>query len=434
MTFDIRNFKYGLRVAFVLLAVAGVKGAYSQGLGNSPYSILGLGDLQGTAFSMNEATGGAGVASSNGLQINGLNPALLVRNRFTAFEFAGSLQLKEAKAAGSSQRDLAANISHIAMSFPITQRWSSGISIKPYSYVDYNTSSSGLVAGTNYPSIYNFSGRGALNRVAWTNGFAIGKYVNVGLDIFYLFGNIQKSSEVSLITGDSEDNTVGVKEKLNLRNVSGRGGLAVRLPLKKDRMFFNLGGTYTYGNFLYARRSVVYELSQNSFTDPNYAPDTLLKDAKGYVDMPFQYRIGASFELPFKLLVSADYEHTNWDSFKPFGSPESRQVASTDRFYIGADYIPKFNRSLRYLDQVSYRAGVNFGPGYYAPNGAQINDTAVTLGLGLPIGRGLASTLSLAFTGGQRGVISSSTIRERYLRMSMAWAFGDRWFEKPRLD
>lgn len=434
MTSDIRILTYSLRLALVAAGFLSVEAGYGQGFGNSPYSILGLGDLQGTALSMNEGTGGAGVSAGNMLQLNGLNPALLVRNRFTAFEFAGSGQYKDVASASGGQRDLAANISYLALSFPITPRWSSGVSLKPYSYVDYNTSSTSLVAGTNYPSVYSFSGRGAVNRVAWSNGFSVGKYLNVGFDVFYLFGNIEKSSQVTLVTGGEEDNTVGVKEKLNLKNVSGRGGLTVRLPVKKDKMFVNVGGTYTYGNFLFAKSTSVYELSRQSFTDPSYTPDTLQKNVKGYVDMPFQYRVGASFEMPFKLLISADYEYTNWDSFKPFGSPESRQVASTGRFYFGADYIPKFNRSLRYWDQISYRAGFNFGPAYYAPNGNQIDDRSVSVGLGLPISRGGASLLSLAVTGGERGAVSSNTIRERYLRMTVAWAFADRWFEKPKLD
>lgn len=434
MISDIRITKYSLQIVFAFVTILSARVGYGQGLGNSPYSILGLGDLQSTALSMNEGTGGSGVSAGNIMQINGLNPALLVRNRYTAFEFAGTVQYKDITATNGGQQELAANISHLALSFPITAKWSSGVSLKPYSYIDYNTSSSSMVAGTNYPSIYNFSGKGALNRVAWTNGFAIGKYVNVGFDVFYLFGNIEKSSQVTLTTGEAADNTVGVKEKLNLKNVSGRGGVSFRLPVKKDKMFINIGGTYSYGNFLYAKRTSVYELTKDSFVDPNFPSDTLQKAAKGYVDMPYQYRVGASFELPFKLLVSADYEHTNWNSFKPFGSPESNQVANTGRFYLGVDYIPKFNRSLRYLDQVSYRAGANFGPSYYAPNGNQINETSFSLGLGLPISRGGASTLSLAFTGGERGVVSSSTIRERFYRMTMAWAFADRWFEKPKLD
>lgn len=435
MTSDNKKLKYCFRFVFVLVYLATTKEVCAQGMGNSPYSILGVGDLQGTAFSMNEATGGAGVSSNffNGKQLNGLNPALLAQTRVTSFEFAGSLQLKEVTAAGAGQQDLAANLSHIALSFPILPRWSSGVSIKPYSYVDYNTNSSSMVGGTNYPTIYSFSGKGAINRVAWTNGFAIGRYVNVGMDIFYLFGNINKSSEVSLITGDDDDNTVGINEKLNVKNVSGRGGVTARFPLRKDKVILNVGGTYTYGNFLFAKRSTVYELSQKSFPLPSYRPDTLQKDVKGYIDMPYQFRVGASLELPFKLLLSADYEYTDWDSYRSFGNPESNQVASNGRFYFGAEYIPRF-RSQRYFDLISYRAGFNFGPSHYAPNGTQINETNVTLGFGLPIGRGGASTLSLAFSGGQRGVVSPNSIRERYLRMTVAWAFVDSWFIKPRLD
>lgn len=433
MTFEVRSFKYGLSCFFVLAGLAGVTTGFGQGMGNSPYSILGLGDLQGTAFSINEATGGAGVAATYGMQVSGLNPALAVRNRFTAFEFAGSAQFKDTRAPGAHQKTLAANISHLVLSFPIKHYWTSAVSIKPYSYVDYNTAARNIVAGTNYPSVYSFYGKGALNRVAWTNGFAIGKYINVGVDIVYLFGNIQKSSELSLITGSPSDNTAGIREQLNLKNITGRGGLAVRLPLKKDKMFLNLGGTYTYGNSLRARRTTFYELTQNSFPVPGHTTDTLLNNKKGSVQMPSQFRVGASFEMPFNLLLSADYEYSDWAAFRPFGNPESKQVASTGRFYVGADYIPKA-RSQRYFDLISYRAGFNFGPSYYAPGGSQINETAVTAGLGLPVGRDGASTLSLAFTGGERGTISANSIRERYLRMTVAWAFGDRWFQKPRLD
>ncbi len=435
MTSDNKKLKYCFRFVFVLVCLATTKEVCAQGMGNSPYSILGVGDLQGTAFSMNEATGGAGVSANffNGKQLNGLNPALLARTRVTSFEFGGTMQVKRIAAAGANQQDLAANLSHIMLSFPITPRWSSGVSIKPYSYIDYNTNSSGMVGGSTYPIVYNFSGRGAINRVAWTNGFAIGKYIYAGMDIFYLFGNINKASEVSLITGDDNDNTVGIKEKLNVKNVSGRGGLAVRVPLKKDKVLLNVGGTYTYGNFLFAKRSTVYELSQNSFPLPSYQPDTLQKDVKGYIDMPYQFRAGASLELPFRLLLSADYEYTDWNSYRSFGNPESNQVASNGRYYFGAEWVPNI-RSQRYLDLVSYRAGFNFGPSHYAPNGAQINETNVTLGLGLPIGRGGGGALSLAFTGGQRGVVAPNSIRERYLRMTVAWAFADNWFIKPRLD
>jgi hypothetical protein len=59
---------------------------FAQGLGNSPYSAIGLGELLSSAYSPNNGMGDAGVSSANPLYINALNPALLARNRYTMFD------------------------------------------------------------------------------------------------------------------------------------------------------------------------------------------------------------------------------------------------------------------------------------------------------------------------------------------------------------
>ncbi len=408
--------------------------SFGQGLGNAPYSVLGLGEVQGDALSGSMATGNAGVASSNGMQINNLNPALWVRNRYTTFEFGGIAQFKRIEAPGSNQADLGANIGFLAIAFPVNPKWTTGLSLKPYSYIDYSNSATGMVAGTVYPTVYNYSGKGAVNKVAFTNGFQIGKYVSLGLEAYYLFGNVRQSSEVTILTGDGEDNTVGLDEKLNMKNFSVRGGAAVRIPVRKDnKLFVNLGGTYSLGNDLAVRRTSTYVLTRDSFPlYPSTSGDTLEKESKGHIGLPSQYRVGASLEWPFLLTLSADYEYTNWTAFKSYKDPKSEQLSDVGRFSFGAEYIPKM-RSTRYWDLIAYRAGINFGQSPYTPNGNQLNETNISLGLGLPIGRG-ASTLSLAFVGGQRGVLVSNAIRERYVRMVLAWSFTDLWFVKQKID
>ena len=252
---------------------------FAQGLGNSPYSALGIGDVQGDGLSSTISTGDAGVASSNGLQLNNLNPALWVRNRFTTFEFGGVGQFKQVSSPNDSQRDFGANIGFVAIAFPVTPKWTSGLMLKPHSYIDYSSAALGRVAGTNYPTVYAYKGRGAVNKASFTNGFQIGKYLSLGLDVSYLFGNVDYSSEVTVIT-DGTDNTVGLREKVGLKGFSGRGGAAVRIPIKADnKLFLNVGGTYTVGSELQSRATSTYDLTKDSFL-VSLAPDTLQKDRK----------------------------------------------------------------------------------------------------------------------------------------------------------
>ena len=53
---------------------------------NSPFSYLGIGEVYTGGTAVQSAMGGLGVANSNGIYINTLNPALLARNRYTVFE------------------------------------------------------------------------------------------------------------------------------------------------------------------------------------------------------------------------------------------------------------------------------------------------------------------------------------------------------------
>ncbi|MEJ7659681.1 MAG: hypothetical protein WKG07_08675 [Hymenobacter sp.] len=63
-----------LTAAATLLASA----AWGQGLGNSPYSRLGLGDYMGNYGGVRQlGMGGTGLAAPNTGNVNELNPALL---------------------------------------------------------------------------------------------------------------------------------------------------------------------------------------------------------------------------------------------------------------------------------------------------------------------------------------------------------------------
>ena len=62
-----------------------------------------------------------------------------------------------------------------------------------------------------------------------------------------------------------------------------------------------------------------------------------------------------------------------------------------------------------------------------------INDTALTLGLGLPVG-GALSNINLGMEYGKRGTTNAGLIQENYLNISIGLSFNDKWFVKRKFD
>ncbi|MES2796924.1 MAG: hypothetical protein V4683_13220, partial [Bacteroidota bacterium] len=87
--------------------------SFGQGLGNSPYSSLGLGEKFQMGYAENQAMAGAGVASSLGLYINNVNPALLARNKYTVFSMGMNGQYKGLKTNTESQHSFAMNLNYV---------------------------------------------------------------------------------------------------------------------------------------------------------------------------------------------------------------------------------------------------------------------------------------------------------------------------------
>ncbi|GHB77541.1 hypothetical protein [Persicitalea jodogahamensis] len=418
-----------------LIFVGSNASVQAQGLGNSPYSVLGVGESYSDAFSTNQGMGGAGVSTSNGIHINNLNPALWVRNRYTTFEFGAISQYKEIKAPNASQRDFGANIGYLALSLPAGKRWSLGLSLKPYSFVDFESRSSGKVSGTIYDTYYYYSGKGAINQVSLTNAFQLGKYVSVGLESSYLFGNVRRASESQLLIGDGADYLVSRTERNSYSDFFFRAGTAVRIPIKKDnKLNLNLGGTYSFGTDLKARQTTSFELTNNSFAVG--LPDTLSNNAKGGIHLPSQYRIGASLEWPYKLTLAVDYSRQNWSQYRSFAGNNDGLV-DAGRVHLGLEYIPDLVASAGYFKKVEYRLGFSTGSMPYSPDGAQLKDTNLSIGGTFPVGLNGNSpnSFTLSFIAGQRGVVSNQAIQERYGKIVLGITLVDNsWFSKVRID
>jgi long-subunit fatty acid transport protein len=425
------TFRVGLVFSFICISSWG----YAQSTGNSPYSQLGIGDINNSAFVPNLAMGGAGASHANGIYINHINPALLVRNRITIFDVGVNGQLKKLQTSTSSQQDFGGNLGYLAYAFPAAKKWTIGATLRPYSNVNYEINASGPVTGNpTSQASYIYSGEGGLTSVELTNAVNLVGGLSLGLRASYIFGNITNESVSSIEGQGVSTSRLAYIRRTNYSDFIFNTGLVYRHKLK-EKLYINGGLVYDFSTNVKGNRFTGFQLrnpSDNSALQVGY--DTLAKDIKGTVSLPAQYKIGFSLDAPYHWAILADFSYQNWSNYKDFNAQET--LGSGYTFALGGEWTPDINSVSNFFKRVTYRAGVHYAQTPILLNSEQISDFGINFGTSVPVGRGF-STLNLALTAGQRGTLSNNLIKEQYFRVAVGFTLNglyDRWFQKNKID
>ncbi len=398
----------------------------AQANNNSPYSQFGLGDLQPQAFIPQTGMGGIGVSNANGISIASINPALLVRNRYTVLDLGMVVQYKNLSNTNQSQQSVGGNLQYIALAFPVSQKWASGITLQPYSTINYKFTTSGYIQGTGTNVLYSYEGSGGLTVASFTNSVQVGKYVSLGLKASYLFGNTT-SEKVSYIPINEGYNIASIN-RINYGDFSFKTGIAFRKSLK-EKLYINAGGTYEFSNNLSSKRFSSVETRRSGLST---LVDTLSKNEKGNVKIPGQFQLGLSIDNPFHWMVGVDFSYYKGKDFRNFnGEAEYGQNGFT--IAAGGEWTPNYNAVSGYFNRVTYKTGVSFSRSPLILNNKSIDDMNVNIGAVFPVGRGF-SLLNVAFAAGQRGTLDNSLLKETYIRGNLGITINDRWFQKRKID
>ncbi|MES2731268.1 MAG: hypothetical protein V4714_05950 [Bacteroidota bacterium] len=432
------SFKFKLLFFIFSLGCVGVLKA--QTVGNSPYSFLGVGDLYSPAFIPNTAMGGVGVSNGNGSYVNHINPALLARNKIVYFEAGLFLHFKTLVQSYKSQGVKSGNLNYMSLAFPISSRWTAGLTLMPYSRVEYTAKGySRLAAGIlgNNLVNYTYKGRGGLTQVNFTNGVdlfrtftdkqkkILRQRLSIGLESTFLFGNIS-TEKISQIVNDQSFIVAGL-DRVNYADFSFKPGLAFHQRLKEN-LFMNVGATYSLAVNTNAKRFAV--LQQRAPNDEILAADTLMLDRKGSVTLPSQYQFGLSLESPYRWTIAADFSYQQWSQYQSYG--DKKGLSDTYKFSIGGEFTPNLNAIDGYLNRVTYRLGVNYSQLPFVVNGRQLEDRSISLGGSFPMGKGITD-LNLAFVLGQTG--QNTPIKEDYFKLFLGFTLRDNsWFHKRKID
>ena len=164
------NSKLSVVVAFSLMASFVTSTFAQSGNSGSPYSLLGLGELQTQGFASNRAMGGISLAVQElGTSQLG-NPASFASNSLTTFHFGLNATQFVLKTSDQQQLKNNVNLAYFALSLPVKSWWGMGFGLLPYSNVDYSISSSSIDENNVLRSEL-YSGVGGINRIYFSNGF-----------------------------------------------------------------------------------------------------------------------------------------------------------------------------------------------------------------------------------------------------------------------
>lgn len=420
----------------------------------SPYSMYGVGELQTPGTVPTRSMGGAGVAMRSTDVINLLNPASysVALRRSVLFDFGVeganfyNSQNRDAQTLRTSYNTF--NFRDIALQIPIAKGLGLGFSLTPYSSVGYRMKQvvdDDEIWGNIGQVKYLYEGSGDVTEVKLGMGWELFKNFSVGVAAQYYWGELDRSFTMSVanaVVGDGTYYSSVGSSNYSISRIKGQLGMQWS-PIVTDKRFLTLGATYDIGGDL----------------DPRYrhtvtGDDILSTVVKGdtthlAIVLPNQVSIGAYY-MTNKITLALDYVYQNWGSKN--NSNEAQLSTSgltvayrnTNTVKFGVEWIPNRFDVRHFMKRISYRAGVRYGGYQQSFGGKNINQYAITAGVGIPVKLFGHSKIDVGVEYGSRGTRSPVSVnskdiglvKQNYFKFAVGVSlFGDDyWFVRPKYD
>ena len=423
-----------LIISVCSFAQSGAYGAYS------PYSIYGIGEIskQGTAY--NKSMGGVGIASRNKRYINYLNPAAVTARDSLSFMADFGLSQKNTVFAQGELKSAknTFNVYDFVMSFPIYKSSAFMVGITPFSDVGYDFSSvetDPKIIGNTGNIAYDSFGTGSIYQIFASAGATFWKRFSVGAELLFLFGNIDKVTDMNF--EDASYRSLNSGHDLTVRGVTGKFGLQYEQKITSNvSMVF--GATYRMKSKMRGYSTEYKYAVQSSVADTlRYNVGVLKDEGLNFGD---ELGLGLSLKGREKWSAEFDYLRSDWrksgmDKAAGFSTVGASVFTSSvsQSFRAGFEIVPNRNDIRYYLRRCAYRAGVYYDQSYYRLDDNDVNTLGITLGVTLPVFRWY-NGISLGVDMGQRGSKKNNMIRERYAMFVIGFNIHDIWFQKPRYN
>ncbi|MDR2383471.1 MAG: hypothetical protein LBD76_06275 [Prevotellaceae bacterium] len=383
--------------------------SYAQHSTSSPYSTIGIGEVDSKIYGLNSGMANVGIGTYRQGFLNNTNPAAIaVDSSYFIFDISLSGSLSRYSTAEMTEYANNDNVKKVAFGVRIFSKLAVSAGILPYSNVQYRIQSEGYVEGKNNEkyTLYH-EGSGGLSKTYLTATYKLLPYLYAGVNTSYLFGRINRSESLSSQT---------------LQTIS-----------EVDKILFDFGLMYNkrIASSVSLSAGLVFGY-ESKIKMKNYKTlsslGTTETESSTYTSLP--RNIGAGFTLQnssghsFKMFA-IDYKFHNWANIK---SPDQRmRYTNNHRINAGAEYIPNYRTPRNYLQRVQYQAGAYFERSNLVINGKQISEMGATVGLVLPL-KNNYTQIFLSADVGHRG--GKGLINEDYIRINLGVSVNQLWFIK----
>jgi hypothetical protein len=481
-------------LAIVIFSV----GCYAQKGTHSPYSILGIGELNWSQYAIYSGMGNVQMANTDSAAVNNMNPAMyayLLRHK-PVFQVGLNGKFSRFETSSAVLDKSNAGMSQFQLGLPIGKRWGMAMGLMPYSsrgYSIYNL----VVSGDDTTHQYVNEGSGGISQVFFglsclaldidypdtnfkkkrgliADGKAIqridtivwqrGHKFSFGVNGNFLFGSATSKRTYEYIIDDDLNLNSRVENGLRISDGFFDLGVNYQNFFKSDSMAgsFSIGVSYSPQSKLRAFQDLFAYNYEGSFYSPNkivYVKDTVqyVVDDQGIVLLPevwrggLEYRFGPNRNSGAILKIGLDVRFQRWtDYYSQFGTSISPTTLK-DRLSLGAGFeiVPATiygtrSNSTPYINKIRYRLGFNYTQTEWQPTNdldiaTPIDDYGMSFGLGFPVESDNSSTtINFGASFGNLGTTENGLIRERYLGiyfgLSLTPGRRNLWFIKPRYN
>jgi hypothetical protein len=418
------------KLSIVFIVCLSVANLFAQNA-SSPYSVIGIGDIEKSNFDRTSGLGHAGVALQSDRYFFVGNPAsfsFLQNPSFSnPFYFDLSVRYKNVNFSGTPINSTTTNQSNdlqfkrISFAIKPKAKWGLSFGLLPYSTANYSFNSVIDVQGDNNNKIpINFEGSGSTNLVYLSNSFLLAKGLSIGVQSALLFGQLNdKKIMYSAIT----DSVLSKETNVYLTTPHFKGGIIYKATINK-----NWSGSIGATGSLKTSINANYK---ETVKDGNTTLKTVDEKRIGYSTLPMIGTIGIAATYKNTYTFVFDFNGQNWSSVKYGGI--NYALVNSSRISAGFQYVNNVtirekNISVTY-EKSFYQAGFYYNKSYLNVKGEPIKEWGVTLGAGTQLNRsglGIQGNIEI----GGKGTTSSNLIKENITQIGVTISYRDFWYTK----
>ena len=426
---------------------------FAQQYTKSPFSVNGLGEEDNVGNATFSAIGNTRAVYIDSTILNIYNPASysFLSHGQPIFSTSTFIQNYQFVQNGSTAKNNAFGLSHLAFGFSFKNRFGFAFGIRPFTNTGYDIINSSLDILTKDTISTYLYGSGNLTYAFAGLSF---KILNLnrhklafGANLGNVFGTNTNRQTVNI-----QNELIGsIKQQtLKINGFNPEFGINYQLFINKSS---NISFAVVYKSkvgFNSESKTALIAAAdyknENTFDTLNY---TLLS---GKMNNPSSVEIGlkydftkylnrTSLKIP-QLIFLASYKSTTWNEVS--STTMALNLFDSKQYNFGLQFAPHVDfydrsKSISFYSRIRYRIGYEFAQLPWVLNSKQLTSSTYSIGFGFPItSQRTLSSLNLAMTYGVRTNGNTQDLLERQLGYSLGVtispAFYDRWFKKNKIE